>query len=58
MKITDISTNEDKKNRIIRIDMMPENKEENMALLKGLGLGTTPDEVNLSLSLGASADNA
>lgn len=58
MKITDISTDEDKKNRIIRIDMMPENKEENIMLLKGLGLDTTPDKVNLSLSLGVSADNA
>ena len=58
MKITDISTDEDRKNRIIRIDMMPENKEENMALSRGLGLDTTPDEVNLSFSLETSADNA
>ena len=58
MKITDISTDEDKKNRTIRIDMMPENKEENMELLRGLGLDTTPDEVSLSFSLETSADNA
>ena len=53
MKIEDKTSNEDKQNRIIRIDIIAETWEENEQLAKGMGIeySNTAECVELNLEL-------
>lgn len=52
MKYKDITTEEDKQNRIMRIEMTAENWEENKLLAKGMGIDLdTPRYVQCNFDL-------
>ncbi len=52
MKYEDVTTKEDKENRIIRINVTPENWEENKMLAKGMGIEIDePEQIECVINL-------